>query len=100
VVNKAVQESCFRPTQPKMSTLGAIVCSRVVAARLGHLLLGRKWRGLILFATIVAMFLMGIAMQGEFFSTSSGSYLQDLGYFGELGRVASRWPQRVLRLRG
>ena len=30
------------------------------------------------------MFLMGIAMQGEFFNTNSGSYLQTLGYFGEL----------------
>ena len=39
---------------------------------------------LILFAAIVTMFLMGIAMQGEFFSTNTESYLQTLGYFGEL----------------
>lgn len=32
----------------------------------------------------MAMFLVGIAMQGEFFTTSSGSYLQTLGYWGEL----------------
>jgi hypothetical protein len=30
------------------------------------------------------MFLLGIAMQGEFFTTSAGSYLQTLGYYGEL----------------
>jgi hypothetical protein len=30
------------------------------------------------------MFAMGLAMQGEFFTTNSGSYLQTLGYFGEL----------------
>jgi len=51
---------------------------------LGHLLLGRKWRALILFASIGVMFGLGLAMQGQFFSTSSPSYLQTLGYFGEL----------------
>lgn len=51
---------------------------------LGHLLLGKKWRALILFSAIVIMFLMGIAMQGEFFSTGTESYLQTLGYFGEM----------------
>jgi hypothetical protein len=51
---------------------------------LGHFLLGRKWRALILFAAIVTMFLLGIGMQGQFFTTSSGSYLQTLGYYGEL----------------
>ena len=50
----------------------------------GHLLLGRKWRALILFVSILAMFLLGLAMQGEFFSTHTGSYLQTLGYFGEM----------------
>ncbi len=30
------------------------------------------------------MFLFGLGMKGEFFSTQSGSFLQTLGYFGEL----------------
>jgi uncharacterized protein DUF6677 len=30
------------------------------------------------------MFLLGIAMQGQFFSTGSGSYLEALGYLGEM----------------
>jgi hypothetical protein len=51
---------------------------------LGHLLLGRKWRALILFVSIMTMFALGLAMQGQFFSTGSASYLQTLGYFGEL----------------
>ncbi len=50
----------------------------------GHLLLGRKWRALILFLSILTMFLFGLAMKGEFFSTQSGSYLQTLGFLGEL----------------
>src|SRR5260370_14430596 len=50
----------------------------------GHLLLGRKGRALILFCSILATFLLGLAMKGEFFSRQSESYLQMLGYFGEL----------------
>jgi hypothetical protein len=51
---------------------------------LGHFLLGRKWRALIFFGAIIAMFLFGLAMKGEFYSTGSASYLETLGYFGEL----------------
>ena len=39
---------------------------------------------MILFASIITMFALGVAMQGQFFSTSSQSYLETLGYFGEL----------------
>lgn len=51
---------------------------------LGHFLLGRKWRALILFSAILGMFLLGVAMQGEFYRTGTGSYLETLGHFGEL----------------
>ncbi|HLW78962.1 MAG TPA: DUF6677 family protein [Terriglobia bacterium] len=51
---------------------------------LGHFILGRKWRALILGASILAMFLLGLAMKGEFFATQSGSYLETLGYLGQL----------------
>ena len=84
MANKVVQETISRPAQPKLTTLVRLCVAAWMVPGLGHLLLGRKWRALILFAAIVTMFLMGIAMQGEFFSTSSGSYLQTLGYFGEL----------------
>jgi hypothetical protein len=84
MANKAVQETVSAKAQPKPSTRVRVCVAAWLVPGLGHLLLGRKWRALILFASIVTMFLMGIAMQGEFFSTGSGSYLQTLGYFGEL----------------
>jgi hypothetical protein len=84
MANKAVQETIPRPAQPKLTTLVRLCVAAWLVPGLGHLLLGRKWRALILFCAIVAMFVMGIAMQGQFFATSSGSYLQTLGYFGEL----------------
>jgi hypothetical protein len=84
MANKVVQETISAPAEPKLSTLVWLCVAAWMAPGLGHLLLGRKWRALILFSAIVTMFLMGLAMQGEFFTTDSGSYLQTLGYFGEL----------------
>ena len=84
MANKLAQETVSRPAEPKLTTLVRLCVAAWMVPGLGHWLLGRKWRALILFAAIVTMFLMGIAMQGEFFSTSSGSYLETLGYFGEL----------------
>ncbi len=57
---------------------------------LGHFLLGKKWRALILFAAITLMFLIGLAMKGEFFSLGTGSYLETLGYYGVWGMGLGR----------
>lgn len=50
----------------------------------GHYLLGHRWRALVLFLGIVIMFVFGLLMKGQFFSVASPSYLETLGYFGEL----------------
>jgi hypothetical protein len=84
MANKVAQETIASPPQPKLTTLVRLCVAAWVVPGLGHLLLGRKWRALILFTAIVTMFLLGLAMQGEFFSTNTESYLQTLGYFGEL----------------
>lgn len=84
MANKTVQEAAAVKTEPKLSDLVRLCVAAWLVPGLGHFLLGRRWRALILFASIVVMFLMGIVMQGEFFTTGSGSYLQTLGYFGEL----------------
>jgi hypothetical protein len=84
MANKVAQETVASPPQPKLTTLVRLCVAAWVVPGLGHFLLGRKWRALILFTAIVTMFLMGLAMQGEFFSTNTESYLQTLGYFGEL----------------
>ncbi len=84
MANRAVQEVISAKAQPKLSTQVRVCVAAWLVPGLGHLLLGRKWRALILFVAILVMFLMGLAMQGQFFTTSSPSYLQTLGYFGEL----------------
>jgi len=87
---KAVREqgpSAAAAPRPKAPSVGRLVRLCVAAwliPGLGHLLLGRKWRALIFFVSILALFLLGIAMEGQFFATGSGSLLQTLGYWGEL----------------
>ena len=51
---------------------------------LGHLMLGRRIRSAVLFACIVAMFALGVLMKGQIFATGGPSYLETLGYYGEL----------------
>ena len=81
---KAVEaEVAAKPKVDRGALLRLCVAAWLIPG-LGHLLLGRKWRALILFASILSMFLLGIAMQGKFFSVQSPSYLQTLGFFGEM----------------
>ena len=70
--------------RPSTATLVRLCVAGWLIPGFGHFLLGRKWRALILFAAIVAMFIFGLAMKGEFYTTGSGSYLETLGYFGEM----------------
>lgn len=82
--NKIAKETVAVSAQTKLSTLVRLCVAAWMVPGLGHWLLGRKWRALILFGAIGTMFAMGLAMQGQFFSTNAGSYLETLGYFGEL----------------
>ncbi len=70
--------------RPQLGRLIRLCVAAWLIPGFGHLLLGRKWRALILSTSILALFLFGIAMNGVFFSSHSGSYLQSLGYFGEM----------------
>ncbi len=51
----------------------------------GHFLL-RKWiRGALLFASIVIMFFLGIALNGKIYSPNTGDLLDILNFAGDLG---------------
>ena len=84
MATKAAQEEVAAKPHPKLSTLIRLCVAGWLIPGFGHLLLHRRWRALILFVSILTMFLMGIAMKGEFFTTGTGSYLETLGYFGEM----------------
>jgi hypothetical protein len=52
---------------------------------LGHLLLGKWIRALLLFVSILGMFLLGLGLQGKIYSPGTGDILDILGFAGQLG---------------
>jgi hypothetical protein len=84
MATKAAQEGVVKKPHPKLGTQIRICVAAWLVPGFGHLLLRRRWRALILFVAIISMFLLGLAMKGEFFTTGTGSYLETLGYFGEM----------------
>jgi hypothetical protein len=51
----------------------------------GHLIQKRWIRGLLLMASIVIMFLLGLAMQGRVYRPNGGDILDILGFVGDVG---------------
>jgi TM2 domain-containing membrane protein YozV len=63
----------------------------------GHFLLGKWGRGALLAASILGMFVLGIAMQGKIYS-SAHDILEILGLAGDLGTGLLYVVSRVLGL--
>jgi hypothetical protein len=51
----------------------------------GHLLLGKWIRGLLLFGSILGMYLIGIALAGKVYTPNTGEILDILNFAGQLG---------------
>lgn len=51
----------------------------------GHLIQKRYIRGLLLMASIGAMFFLGLAMQGRVYKPNGGDILDILGFVGDVG---------------
>jgi hypothetical protein len=52
---------------------------------LGHLAQKRWLRGALLMASITAMFLLGVLMEGKIYTANTGDILDMLGFVGDLG---------------
>jgi hypothetical protein len=63
----------------------------------GHFLLRKWWRGALLAAAILAMFILGLAMNGKLY-TSAGDILDLLGLVGDLGNGLLYFVSRALGL--
>jgi len=84
VAKKTIEEAVAEKPKVRSGFLVRLLVAAWLIPGCGHFLLGRKWRALILFASILSMFVLGVAMQGEFFTLHSASYLRRLGFFGEM----------------
>jgi hypothetical protein len=54
----------------------------------GHMIQKRWIRGLLLFLSIVSLFLLGLAMQGRAYKANGGDILDILGFVGDVGAGA------------
>src|SRR5437899_6055466 len=54
----------------------------------GHILLKRYVRGILLMVSVVAMFLIGLGMDGRVYGPNGGDILEMLGFVGDLGSGA------------
>jgi len=79
----------------KVAPAETISILSVVAPALGWLIPGaghmiqKRWiRGLLLFVSIVTLFLLGLAMQGRIYKANGGDILDILGFVGNVGAGA------------
>ncbi len=89
-----------KPSQAKQAQKGFVYLPLIAGWLIpgaGHFLL-RKWvRGALLFVSVVAMFVLGLAMQGRLY-TSAQDILSLLGMAGDLGSGLLYFISRVLGL--
>lgn len=64
---------------------GIILVAGWLVPGLGHFLQGYWIRAVLLFAAIVSMFALGLAMHGKIYAPNTGSILDTLGFIGDLG---------------
>ena len=69
----------------------------------GHAIQKRWIRGLLLFISIVALFLLGLGMQGRIYKANGGDILEILGFIGDVGAgglyilsLANDWGQGAI----
>jgi len=62
----------------------------------GHLIQRRWIRGLLLLASVFAMFVLGVLMEGKVFGLNGGDLLDMLGFVGDLGAGGLYFVTRMM----
>ena len=81
--SSTTKEATASPAVTAMSVLAPAIGWLIPGA--GHLIQKRWIRGLLLMASIVIMFLLGLAMQGRVYRPNGGDILDILGFVGDVG---------------
>jgi hypothetical protein len=85
MANSTTEKSKAAPAQniSAMAVLAPAVGWLIPGA--GHMIQKRWIRGLLLFVSIVTLFLLGLAMQGRIYKANGGDILDILGFVGDVG---------------
>jgi hypothetical protein len=86
MTTKAQTAGAIKPAETKsgISPIMVLIAGWLVPGA-GHLLLGKWVRASILAISILAMFAIGIALQGKVYVPNTGDPLDMLGFAGDLG---------------
>jgi hypothetical protein len=79
------KDNTITQSQP-MTTMSVVVPALAwLVPGVGHLIQKRWIRGLLIMASVVTMFVLGLLMQGRIYSPNGGDILDILGFVGDLG---------------
>ena len=79
IATNKVEAPAFTPL-----AIGALAVGWLIPGG-GHLM-QKKWiRGILIMASVVTMFLFGLAMQGKIYTFNTGDLLDMLGFVGDIG---------------
>jgi hypothetical protein len=86
-----------QPAAPPLTTLALVApIAGWLVPGAGHILLKRYVRGVLLLVSIVAMFLIGLALQGHIYQPNGGDVLDILGFIGDVGAGALYFLARIM----
>jgi hypothetical protein len=90
-------ESRAKPAAPPLTTLALVApIAGWLVPGAGHILLKRYVRGVLLLVSIVAMFLIGLALEGHIYRPNGGDILDILGFVGDVGAGALYFLARIM----
>ncbi len=78
------QASAQTASRSSAITTAALVLGWLIPGA-GHVLLGKYIRGLLLFVSVTAMFIIGVHLQGKIYTPNTGDLLDILGFVGDIG---------------
>jgi hypothetical protein len=103
MANSTAEKAKAAPAEPvsMMSVLAPAIGWLIPGA--GHMIQKRWIRGLLLFVSIMTLFVLGLAMQGRIYKANGGDILDILGFIGDVGAggiyiltLANDWGQGAI----
>ena len=94
---KEKSKSEAKPAAPPLTTMAVVApIAGWLVPGAGHILLKRYVRGVLLLVSVVAMFLIGLALEGHIYQPNGGDILDILGFIGDVGAGALYFLARAM----